>query len=184
MSRVIALTGPAGCGKSTIAAALEPCGFARIRFAAPLKAMMATLYAGFGLSPDEIAARLDGPLKERDDPVLGASPRWAMQSLGTEWGRQCIAPDLWVRAWRSAALAAIADGAPGVVVEDCRFPNEAATVRGLGGIVVELDRPGVARRAGHASEAGVEADHVIANDAAPKVVARALLARCPVLRDG
>jgi hypothetical protein len=139
---IVAFTGLAGAGKSTAAMHLVNAhGFQRVRFAGPLKAMMAAL----GLTPDEI----DGPLKEQPCALLGGkTPRWAMQSLGTEWGRDLIDSDLWIRAWR-AALPATGN----VVVDDCRFPNEAAAVAAAGGIIVRVDRPGAGQgAAGHTSE--------------------------------
>lgn len=128
---LIAFTGLAGAGKSTAAAHLvKHRGFTRVRFAGPLKAMMAAL----GCTEAEI----DGALKETPCELLGGrTPRHAMQTLGTEWGRDLIAPDLWIRAF-NAALPATGN----VVVDDCRFPNEAAAVTAAGGILVRIERPG------------------------------------------
>lgn len=126
---IIAFTGLAGAGKSTAAAHLVARGFTRVRFAGPLKAMMAAL----GLT----AAEIDGDRKESPCTLLGGkTPRWAMQSLGTEWGRDLISQDLWIRAWQ-AALPATGN----VVVDDCRFPNEAAAVAAAGGVIVCIERP-------------------------------------------
>ncbi len=61
-----------------------------------------------------------------------------MQTLGTEWGRNLIASDLWIRAWQHA-LANVPAGVP-VVVDDCRFPNEADAVVAAGGICVRIER--------------------------------------------
>jgi hypothetical protein len=38
----------------------------------------------------------DRQLKETPLPVIGKSPREIMQTLGTEWGRRLVNPDLWV----------------------------------------------------------------------------------------
>jgi hypothetical protein len=70
----------------------------------------------------------------------GATPRLAMQLIGTEWGRDLIASDLWVRAW-SAAVERLPGGTP-VAVDDCRFPNEAGMVTAAHGVVVRIERPG------------------------------------------
>lgn len=140
---LIAFTGLAGSGKSTAALHLVNVhGFERIRFAGPLKAMMAAL----GLTPEQI----DGSEKETPCDLLdGRTPRYAMQTIGTEWGRDLIAPDLWIRAWQ-AALPATGN----VVVDDCRFPNEARAVEAAGGLLVRIVRDGAgAGAAGHASEA-------------------------------
>lgn len=138
---VIAFTGLAGSGKSTAAAHLVNAhGFARSRFAGPLKAML----AAFGLSPAEI----DGDRKEfPSDLLCGRTPRWAMQSLGTEWGRELIGGDVWIRAWRASLPAS------NVVVDDCRFPNEAEAVYAVGGVLIHVERPGAPVVAGaHVSE--------------------------------
>lgn len=143
---IIAFTGLAGSGKSTAAAHLvSQRGFTRIRFAGPLKAMMAAL----GLTHEQI----EGSEKEQPCELLGGkTPRWAMQSLGTEWGRDMIAPDLWIRAF-NVALANTRPDMP-VVVDDCRFPNEAAAIHKAGGVLIRIERPGAgAGAAGHSSEA-------------------------------
>lgn len=151
---LIGFCGPAGAGKSTAAAYLvEHHGFVRVRFAGPLKAMMRAL----GCSEREV----DGDLKETPCILLGGrTPRQAMQWLGTEWGRQMIAPDLWQRAW-----AAEADRHPLVVCDDVRFPNEEAAIRARGGIIVRIECPWAASPAsGHASEQQpIKADAVIRN---------------------
>ena len=77
-----------------------------------------------------------------------------MQTLGAEWGRDLIASDLWTMAWRQAAKAALANGAPGIVAEDCRYENEAVAIRALGGVVVRILRPTALPQVGaHATEA-------------------------------
>lgn len=143
---LIAFTGLAGSGKSTAAKHLvDHHGFTRIRFAGPLKDMMRAL----GLNEREI----ERDLKEKPCELLGGkTPRYAMQTVGTEWGRDLIAPDLWIRAF-NAALAKVPAGTP-VVVDDCRFPNEADAIRVAGGALVRVERPGAGAGAiGHSSEA-------------------------------
>lgn len=153
---VIALTGPAGSGKSTASKYLvEKYGYQLVKFAGPLKDMLRAI----GLSE----AQIEGELKEEPCEWLqGATPRHAMQTLGTEWGRKCMGEDFWTNLWRSRVDGALAFGGR-VVVDDCRFPNEAAEVRKFGGVVWQLvGRGGIA--GGHESEAGCgEADVQIRN---------------------
>lgn len=134
-NRVIGFCGPIGCGKSTAARILmERYGYRRERFADPLKAMLAAL----GLSPEE----LDGPAKEAPAALLGGrTPRHAMQTLGTEWGRQLIDPDLWVRAWELRVGGYWRRFHAPVVSDDVRFGNEVAAIRAMGGLVVRIERP-------------------------------------------
>lgn len=141
---IVAFTGLAGSGKSTAAQYLvERHGFQRVRFAGPLKSMMAAL----GCSHEQI----DGSEKETPCDLLGGkTPRQAMQTLGTEWGRDLITPDIWIRAWQ-AAVAKVPAGVP-IVVDDCRFPNEGDAVRAAGGVIVCISRPGAGTASVHSSE--------------------------------
>lgn len=138
---LIAFCGVAGSGKSTAAKYLQKQGYRRERFAGPLKAMMAAL----GCTEAEI----DGDRKEIPCDLLGgATPRHAMQTLGKEWGRDLIHPDLWLNAWKNAVKAK----AGPVTCDDCRFPNETAAIREMGGIIVRIERAGVAVSSTHVSE--------------------------------
>jgi hypothetical protein len=145
--RLIGFCGPAGAGKTYAANYLaEAYGYSRVRFAAPLKAMMRAL----GLSDDEV----DGPLKEQPCALLGGkTARHAMQTLGTEWGRELIGSELWIRVWGRAAARFLDSGLP-VVVDDVRFANEAAAIWSRHGLLVRIDRPGSGSASGaaHASE--------------------------------
>lgn len=148
---LIAFTGLAGSGKSTAALHLvQRHGFARVRLAGPLKAMLRAL----GLTEQEV----DGDQKEEPCELLGGqTPRWAMQTLGTEWGRELISGDLWTRAWWQA-VHNVPVGQP-VVVDDLRFINEAAAVQALNGTIVLVNRPGAGvGAAGHPSE-GIALPH-------------------------
>lgn len=157
LPRVVALTGAAGSGKSTAADYLiRHHGYERVKFAGPLKAA----FAAMGFSQEQI----EGDLKETPCAWLNfKTPRHAMQTLGTEWGRNCIGEDFWSELWVHHANKVLADGRR-VVVDDCRFPNEATAVRGLGGVIIKLEgRGGIA--GSHASEEGCGYwDSVVEND--------------------
>ena len=129
---IVGLCGRAGSGKTTAAEALVARGFASISFAAPLKRMFAAL--------DIAPSPRDDPRVWRETPhplLCGNTPRQALQTLGTEWGRDCLGADFWVRIW-----AAEAANHAHVVADDVRFPNEAAAIRGAGGLVIRIDRAG------------------------------------------
>lgn len=149
---VIALSGPAGSGKSTVSAYLASRhGYKLTKFAGPLKNMCRAI----GLDDRHI----EGDLKEEPlEELAGHTPRHAMQTLGEAWGRKCIGEDFWVDLWRQSAMKLDL-----VVVDDCRYPNEAAAVRRMGGRILRLaGRGGISGK--HASEAqDFIADHIISN---------------------
>lgn len=172
---VIGLTGPARVGKSTVARhlAAEWCGVRR-PFAAPLKRMLARLLSDQGCDDILIRDMLEGVLKEAPSEYFGGrSPRHAMQTLGTEWGRGLASAywvDVWLRGLAADAPRPSADGSTRLVIaDDVRFPQEVAAIRALGGLVVRIVRPGagLAGAAGaHASETTDlgEPDMTIVND--------------------
>lgn len=169
--RLIGFCGLAGSGKSTAAQILvEHYGFARQRFADPLKAMLRAL----GLSEREI----DGDLKEKPCArLMGKTPRDAMQSLGTEWGRALIADDLWVELWRKSVQYHLSIGGK-IVVDDVRFPNEVAAIRAIGGKIIRVRRDMRSESLGaHASETqALDVDAAIFNEGLDKRVLAARLA--------
>lgn len=145
--RLVALTGPAGCGKTTIACALEQRGFVRVRFAGPVKDMARAL----GLSE----AQVDGDLKEVPcDLLCGKSPRQLLQWIGTELGRNMVGADLWVNVAMQRIDELLAAGRD-VVVDDLRFNNEAEALAARGALMFGLLRNGAGTTHVHASEAGI-----------------------------
>lgn len=129
MSYVIGISGYATVGKTTLARALlsrlseAAC---LLPFASPLKDMLITL----GVPPNNIYGDAKA---EPLDLLCGRSGREAMQSLGTDWGRNCIGNDLWVNAWCSKAVELVSNDTI-VITDDVRFYNEAQAVSRLGGI--------------------------------------------------
>ena len=142
---LIGICGLKGSGKSEVASRLsDQLQARRIRFAGPLKDMLRAL----GLTEHEI----EGHLKEEPcEKLCGKTPREAMVSLGTEWGRDLVGANLWSRSWERKAAWVLADGIS-VVAEDLRFPNEYDAIRRLGGLVLRVTRPGVVAGS-HESEA-------------------------------
>jgi hypothetical protein len=122
-------------------------GYKRLSFADPLRKFSAQILSSIGY--DGVACLRDN--KEDKIVELGVSPRQMMQTLGTEWGRSCIHPDLWVMVASWAAIKQLKSGR-NVVFDDVRFPNEAEMIRRLGGELWLVDRPGVVYEGGHSSE--------------------------------
>jgi hypothetical protein len=151
MSNLVAFTGYAGAGKSTAAQTMVDAGWKRVKFADPLKAMMRAFYRDAGLSDAMIERKIEGDLKEIPCHLLcGKTPRHAMRTLGTEWGRNAIHENLWVSLAEHKIKAAWADEIK-VVIDDCRFENEAEMIRETGGTIVEVTGR-VERSSDHPSE--------------------------------
>lgn len=158
MKQLIGLCALARCGKTTVANHLhDHHGLEHYSFASPLKR---GLWMMLGLTHEHT----EGDLKELPmEEFGGKSPRQMMQTLGTEWGRNLIAEDVWL----TCAKKALANADHGLVIADVRYENEAQWIRDHGGVIVHIQRPGAEKVSSHASEAGVAiaaGDLVVLND--------------------
>lgn len=147
--KLVAFTGKAGSGKDTAAAVFTARGWKQVRFADILKDMVCTM---LGITREQLE---DRDYKEAILPVIGKSPRYIMQTIGTDWGRNMVHRDLWTLLTRQRIEALLAAG-HGVVMSDCRFDNEAELIRNMGGQVALIDRPEAEQVCAHASEAGID----------------------------
>jgi len=179
---IIALTGQAGTGKDTAADMLVgACRFTKLAFADALRREVAEAYR---LDVDGMQSLLnDRAAKEtpttrlaliecRDFGFIGAvalanratvthewatqarSPRQILQWWGTEY-RRAQRLDYWTSTLYSHLhqLHKL-DGRTRFVITDCRFENEAHLVRSVGGVVWQVDRPGLPEvENGHTSTA-------------------------------
>lgn len=139
---IIGLVGAKGSGKSSVFAShlIKKYQFHSVSHADPIKEMVKAL----GLSEDHV----NGALKDVPCKILcGKTPRWAMQSLGSEWGRGLIDPDLWIHLWAQEAKLH-----KRVVADGVRFVNEVDAIRNLGGITIKIRRPSVEGTSPHATE--------------------------------
>jgi hypothetical protein len=135
----IGLSGFAGAGKTTVALYIEQkYGYERRHIAEPLRRMLASLLRDFGMREDEIERYLTGDLKESIIPCLGITSRQAQISIGTEWGRVQVRPDLWADLWARQALSSDRP----VMNDSVRFPNEEEAICDAGGITILVTRPG------------------------------------------
>lgn len=149
---IIGLSGRAGSGKDTIADFMcDELRGAKMSFATPIKA---GLKAMFGLTD----AHLYGDLKEIPIRHLGyKSPRFLMQTLGTEWGRDTVSKSLWVDLAINNARNRLTERprVNAVVFADVRFDDEAVAIRRSGGFVINVVRPDQVEVEDHSSEEGI-----------------------------
>ena len=160
---IIGLYSPApGSGKSTIAEFLENYSYETVPFAGFLKGMIKSLLLEMGYSQTQVSQMM----KEKDFIVSGVNIRMRtlMQTLGTEWGRNTLDQDFWIKCWKLKVE--LTRGF--IVADDVRFLNEALAIKEMGGEVWKIVRPEVKNNEKHSSEGQLdhwdEFDQVIVND--------------------
>src|SRR5690554_2025589 len=141
---IVGVTGKARSGKDTVAMRLATHhNYHHYWFSKPMKEACAII---FGWSDDH----LYGELKEVIDERYGVSPRFALQTIGTEWGREIINQDIWLKRAQIEV-----DKNPMIVISDVRFDNEAQFILDNGGIVLRVVRDNSDSVIEHKSESGV-----------------------------
>lgn len=139
---ILGLVGATGVGKSALGARLvEHNGYRRVHMGQPIKDMLASL----GLSQEE----LHGPTAIRDAPsarLAGRSPRYAMQTLGTDWGRRMISPKIWADALDRQLEQLTREGVEKIVIDDLRFPEDFSVIVRRNGILARVVRSGISPR--------------------------------------
>lgn len=137
MSVILAISGPIGSGKDTIADYLVRVhGFKRLAFASKVKDVAHVVFGWDRVLLEGLTAE-SRAWREVVDPFWGLSPRVALQRIGTEMFRTHIHPDTWVKAVVSQI---VAEPSGKFVITDCRFENEVDAMKALGGRLVCVSR--------------------------------------------
>ena len=149
IGKLIAFNGAKTVGKTTIAKALAALSddVVIVSFATPIRAMLEAM--GVDRHNLDVA---------KEEPIDGIekSARQLLCTLGTDWGRNMVANEIWIWAMQRQ-IQKVIDGANNpddlvIVIDDCRFSNEAVMVRQMDGCVVRLLRDGIEYDSNHASE--------------------------------
>lgn len=154
-SPLIGVTGFARHGKDTFAAALVDRGWTKVAFGDPLREMALRLDPVVVAPGGVFWARLSTVINQHGWEGAKGTPfsedvRRTLQRLGTDAIRGAD-EDFWTRIFTRR----VTETAAPVVAPDVRFPDEARTIRDLGGIIVRVRRPDAPVSLSHASEASV-----------------------------
>jgi Deoxynucleotide monophosphate kinase len=107
----------------------------------------------------------NGDIQDRSGRTA-LSVRRILQWWGTEY-RRAQDPDYWTKAWERKVRHFDLTRTH-VLIDDVRFINELVAIRGLGGLIVKIERPGFAAAGNHASETSLDHysdwDRVVLND--------------------
>jgi hypothetical protein len=145
--KLIAFTGQMGSGKSTAVSCLRDLysgPIINIKFAQPLYDIQDLIYNRLNLKR---------PTKDRK----------LLQWIGTDWGRE-LDQDMWIKIWKEEVIKQSKIYPHALITcDDCRYDNEAATVKDLGGSTVlmetKLDRIEKINST-HISENGIDAKFI------------------------
>lgn len=138
---IIGTIGFIGSGKGTVADILvEKKGFTKLAFADAVKDATAAIF-GWPRALLEGDTEESRKFRETRDEWWSEktgkyiTPRYMLQLMGTEAGRDVFHPDLWI-----LALEKKLGMYKNVVISDVRFPNEIAFIQRMGGFVVRVKR--------------------------------------------
>ena len=140
---IIGICGLIGSGKDTVADYLVNVhGFRRESFAGTLKDAVAAVF-DWDRTLLEGRTRASREWREQVDTWWAArlnmpnlTPRWVLQYWGTEVMRRGFHDDIWIASIENR----IRNSSDNVVLSDCRFPNEIASIRTAGGRIVRTCR--------------------------------------------
>lgn len=169
---MVGFSGRAGAGKNTCAALLFRHGFVHLAFADALRAEVCAAFRAdprmlteraqkeldrpaFAIANSGDADYIDAMRRGGHDLQAPRSARWTLQRWGTEY-RRAIDEAYWIRQVIHQIERLRAAGHRRIAITDVRFANECSLVEAYGGLVVHVERPGLASiglgTAEHASE--------------------------------
>lgn len=160
--RLIGFCGYKGVGKTEAAKTLiDNLGYTDVQFSGALKTMLESYLQYVGV--ENTKDYTDGLFKNhRSRYFCDKDFRHIMQSLGTDWGRNMVGQDFWIRAWNMKIK-----NLERIVVSDVRFPDEVETIRDKGGIIIKIHRPKYLNLDEHESEQNfpnLRHDYEVVND--------------------
>ena len=140
---IIGVCGFIGSGKDTVADyRVNFHEFRRESFANTLKDAVAAVF-GWDRTMLEGRTKTAREWREQVDPwwadrlkMPNLTPRWVLQYWGTEVCRRGFHDDTWIASLENK----LRNSSDNIVISDCRFPNEIASIRRAGGRIVWIKR--------------------------------------------
>ena len=140
---IIGVCGFIGSGKDTVADYLVNFHeFRRESFANTLKDAVAAVF-GWDRTMLEGRTKTAREWREQVDPwwaerlnMPNLTPRWVLQYWGTEVCRRGFHDNIWIASLENK----LRSSSDNIVISDCRFPNEIASIRSAGGRIVWIKR--------------------------------------------
>ena len=140
---IIGVCGFIGSGKDTVADYLVNFHeFRRESFANTLKDAVAAVF-GWDRTMLEGRTKTAREWREQVDPwwaerlnMPNLTPRWVLQYWGTEVCRRGFHDNIWIASLENK----LRNSSDNIVISDCRFPNEIASIRSAGGRIVWIKR--------------------------------------------
>lgn len=131
---IIGVVGFAGSGKGSVSDVLVEQGLKKLAFADPVKDCVSIIF-GWNRASLEGDTKESREFREFVDPFWNITPRYALQLMGTEAGRNVFRDDLWIR-----SMEVRMKNYQNVVISDVRFPNEMDFIKSKGGFIVAVSR--------------------------------------------
>lgn len=137
---IVGFVGFIGSGKGTAGDILKEIGFEKQSFAGPVKDVVSVMFdwPRHLLEGDTEESR---QFREQYDPFWSKkfgyefTPRMALQTIGTEVGRDTFSPNIWID-----ILEKKIDKHKNYVITDVRFANEMKWIQKQGGVLIEIKR--------------------------------------------
>lgn len=173
---IIGLSGYAKSGKDTVSEMIQeihPDKWEVKKFSGKLK-VIASILTGIPahqFEDQEFKSSMLGEMwwKNYGDFYHQTTVRDFLQILGTDAIRNGLHTNAWVNALMADYKPRKMDqySPSNWIITDCRFPNEAEAIKDRGGMIVRVNRPGIAPVNAHPSETALDNwdfDYKIAND--------------------
>lgn len=138
---LVGFSGKMGSGKSYVAKKLKEALESRANLKVEIESMAKPLQAALM----QMTVATDYAEAKQETIMGDLTGRRFLQLMGTELGRECISPDIWVAAFKNRISRSTADI---ILVDDIRFENEAEDLN----ILVDVEADRTPPQSEHASE--------------------------------